>query len=107
MRKELLLPLAATLLALGAVTAAYAGDGVVRIGVLNDQSGVFSDSTGAGSTLALAIGKDRKGIISVVIYLSAILLSFVSPWIGLSLYTLVAAIWLVPDKRIEKKMTGE
>ena len=59
---------------------------------------------GKNSTLAIAIGKDRKGILSTAIYLIAIGMSFVNPWIGLSLYWLVAAIWFVPDKRIENKI---
>lgn len=58
---------------------------------------------GKNSILAKAIGKDKKGIISVVIYATAILLSFINSWIGISLYALVAAIWLIPDKRIEKR----
>ena len=59
---------------------------------------------GKNSILAKAIGKDKKGIISVVIYATAILLSFINSWIGISLYALVAAIWLIPDKRIEKRL---
>ena len=59
---------------------------------------------GKNSTLAAAFGKDQKGIISVVIYLAAIFLSFLNAWIGLSLYALVAAIWFIPDRRIEKKL---
>jgi TMEM175 potassium channel family protein len=62
---------------------------------------------GKNSTLALAIGKDQKGIISVVIYIIAIALSFVSPWIGLALYGVVAAMWLIPDRRIEKKLVSK
>ena len=61
MHKELLLPLAVALFALGAVTAARAGDGVVRIGVLNDQSGVFADLTGAGSVLAARMAAEDFG----------------------------------------------
>ncbi len=61
MHKELLPPLVAMLLALGAVTAAHAGDGVVRIGVLIDQSGVFADGTGAGSTLAARMAAEDFG----------------------------------------------
>ena len=62
---------------------------------------------GKNSILAKAIGKDKKGIISVVIYATAILLSFINSWIGVSLYALVAAMWLIPDKRIEKKVVGK
>ena len=60
---------------------------------------------GKDSTLATAVGKDFKGKISVVIYLVAILLSFINSWISLALYFLVAIMWLVPDRRIEKTLT--
>ncbi len=58
------------------------------------------------STLALAIGKDFKGLLSLAIYFVAIPLSFVQPWIGVSLYALVAIIWFIPDRRIEKQIAG-
>jgi uncharacterized membrane protein len=54
------------------------------------------------SLLAKALGKDFKGKISVVIYVAAIPLAFVYPWIACALYVLVAAIWLCPDQRFEK-----
>src|ERR1700760_3493995 len=44
-----------------AATPAHAGDGVVRIGVLNDQSGVFSDSSGVGSTIAARMAAEDFG----------------------------------------------
>ncbi len=59
---------------------------------------------GKESTLAIAVGKDKKGIISVVIYLLAIFLSLINGYIGLVLYAIVAAMWLIPDQRIEKKI---
>jgi uncharacterized membrane protein len=62
---------------------------------------------GKNSTLAAAIGSDKKGKLSVVIYAFAIVLSFITPWIGMALYALVAAIWIVPDKRIEKRLVLE
>src|SRR5690348_17533999 len=53
----------AAALAISAVAAStsFAGGGVVRIGVLNDQSGVFSDSTGPGSTLAAKMAAEDFG----------------------------------------------
>jgi len=54
------------------------------------------------SLLATALGADFKGKISMVIYLLAIPLAFVKPWLACSLYILVAVMWLVPDRRIEK-----
>jgi len=59
------------------------------------------------SLLAKALGKDFKGKISVVIYLAAIPLAFVQPWIACGLYVLVAAIWLFPDQRFEKLLAQE
>lgn len=54
------------------------------------------------SLLIKAIGKDIKGKVSPILYLTAILLAFVNPLITQCIYVLVALIWLVPDKRIEK-----
>ncbi len=59
---------------------------------------------GPDSTLARAIGRDFKGYLSLALYLVAIPLSFVNPWIGVSLYALVAIIWFIPDRRIEKQI---
>ena len=56
------------------------------------------------SLLATALGADFKGKISMVIYLLAIPLAFVRSWLACSLYILVAVMWLVPDRRIEKTM---
>jgi uncharacterized membrane protein len=55
-----------------------------------------------GSPLERAIGRDRKGNFSVVAYLVAIALSFVVPWLSLAIYFAVAAVWLIPDRRIER-----
>jgi uncharacterized membrane protein len=54
------------------------------------------------SVLALAIGRDFKGAISVVIYLFAIGLAFANVWASCALYVLVAIMWLIPDRRIER-----
>ena len=59
---------------------------------------------GRDSLLAAAIGRDWKGKLSPARYLSAIPLSFVHPWIGNALYVLVAFMWLVPDRRIERAL---
>jgi uncharacterized membrane protein len=56
---------------------------------------------GAKSTLAIAIGKDKKGITSTIIYIIGIGLSFVNNWLGFSMYVIVAVIWFIPDTRIE------
>jgi len=56
---------------------------------------------GPNSLLAAAVGRDWKGKLSPVAYLTAIPLAFVSPWIASGIYTLVALAWLIPDRRIE------
>jgi uncharacterized membrane protein len=53
-------------------------------------------------SLADAVGKDVKGILSAILYALAIPLAFVHPMISMSIYIIVALIWLVPDKRIER-----
>ena len=59
---------------------------------------------GKDSALAQALGKDRKGIISIILYALGIGFSFLNSWIGFSLYVAVAVIWFIPDKRIENNM---
>jgi len=59
---------------------------------------------GKESTFAQALGKDSKGKISLAIYATAIFAAFINSWISLGLYTLVAIIWLVPDKRFEDRI---
>src|SRR6266853_2037944 len=56
------------------------------------------------SVLATALGADFKAKISMVIYLLAIPLAFVRSWLACTLYVLVAVMWLVPDRRIEKSI---
>jgi uncharacterized membrane protein len=59
---------------------------------------------GKGSTLALALGRDWKGKLSIVLYLAAIAAAFLHPLISMVLYVLVAMIWFIPDRRIEKNL---
>jgi uncharacterized membrane protein len=61
------------------------------------------DIHGKDSDFAKAIGRDRKGIISVLIYAVGIGLSFINPFIGFGLYVFVAAIWFIPDRRFEER----
>jgi len=62
-------------------------------------------SHGPDSLLARAVGRDWKGRLSPLIYLAAIPLAYVHPWISDGLYTAVAFLWLVPDRRIERILT--
>jgi uncharacterized membrane protein len=56
---------------------------------------------GRDSRLAVALGDDLKGKLSIILYLLAIALAFVRPWIAIVIYVTVAVMWLVPDTRIE------
>ena len=59
---------------------------------------------GPDSQLAQALGRDRKGKLSLVLYAIAIPLAFVNQWISDAIYVAVATIWLVPDTRIEGRL---
>ncbi|HZS26712.1 MAG TPA: TMEM175 family protein [Candidatus Angelobacter sp.] len=59
---------------------------------------------GHDSTLAISIGSDRKGKVSIVVYAVGILLAFYDPRLASACYIIVAVMWLVPDRRIEKKV---
>jgi uncharacterized membrane protein len=59
---------------------------------------------GPDSLLAKAIGKDRKGTLSIVLYAAAIPLAFLNQWIAQAIYIAVALVWLIPDPRIERAM---
>ena len=59
---------------------------------------------GKDSLLAVSIGNDFKGKISVVIYAVGILVSFFNSWISFALYCCVAFLWVIPDRRIEKRL---
>ena len=61
---------------------------------------------GKDSKLALALGRDFKGWASVALYALAIPLSLASPAAGLAIYVFVAAMWFVPDRRIERVLAG-
>ncbi len=66
---------------------------------------VLVASHGKDSALATALGEDFKGKVSVLIYAVAIPLSFVNSWFACILYILVAVMWLIPDRRIEKTLS--
>ncbi len=57
---------------------------------------------GSSSVLAGALGRDAKSKISIALYLVAIATAFVSPWLAIAIYVLVALMWLAPDPRIER-----
>ena len=57
---------------------------------------------GPDSLLKKALGRDWKGKLSPLLYLAAIPLAFVQPWISNGIYLVVALMWFVPDRRIER-----
>jgi uncharacterized membrane protein len=57
---------------------------------------------GARSVLAKAVGGDLKGKLSPLAYLTGIGFAFYQPWVSIAMYVLVAIVWLVPDRRIER-----
>jgi len=59
------------------------------------------------STLAEAVGDDRKGKISLAMYLAGIALAWLAAWLGFLVYVGVAVMWLIPDRRIEEKVIEE
>jgi uncharacterized membrane protein len=59
---------------------------------------------GPHSVLASALGNDFKGKISIVLYVAGIALAFIVPWASIALYVLVAAMWFIPDRRIENML---
>lgn len=62
-------------------------------------------SQGPDSVLKHAVGSDWKGKLSPLLYLIAIATAFWSQWLTKSLYVLVALLWLIPDRRIEKALS--
>jgi uncharacterized membrane protein len=59
-----------------------------------------------GSGLRQALGRDLKGKISPVLYLCGIALAFVNPWLAMLVFTIVAIMWLVPDRRVERYLSA-
>jgi uncharacterized membrane protein len=59
---------------------------------------------GKDSTLAAAIGRDFKGKLSLAFYAIGIIFSFVNPLVAFAIYVLVALMWLIPDRRIERTL---
>jgi uncharacterized membrane protein len=88
-------------------TAAY---GVVlamaAVGYTLLQAAIVAANGGSNSKLATAVGSDFKGKLSLTLYVVAVPLAFVNPFIAVAIYVLVALIWFVPDRRIETTVRG-
>src|SRR4051812_22386101 len=82
------------LVLLGAALAYYA----LQTAIIREE--------GHDSALATAVGRDLKGKASPLLYTSAIALSFVNRWLSIAIYVLVALIWLVPDRRVERMIAA-
>lgn len=64
-------------------------------------------SQGEDSILKRAVGNDWKGKLSPLLYAAAIGLAFVSSWLAIAIYVVAAVIWVIPDRRIERVLTGK
>lgn len=80
------------------LTAALAYFGLQRA-IIRDQ--------GRGSVVATAVGRDIKGKLSPLLYATGIGLSFVNRWLAVAVYAGVALMWLIPDRRLERTITGQ
>jgi len=90
----------------GLVTLPVASYGVVLVmaGVSYYvlERAIVARNGGRNSALARALGSDLKGKLSIVFYALGVPLAFLQPWLAIALYVVVALIWLVPDRRIER-----
>jgi len=68
--------------------------------------GALLRTEGKDSLLATAIGADIKGKASPLLYCLGIGLSFAGPWLGIAVYVVVALMWLIPDPRLERRLTA-
>ena len=80
--------------------------GMTAIGYIWTQARIIAVN-GKDSTIARAVGSDTKGKISLAAYAAGIGLAFVQPWIAAVLYTAIAVVWLIPDRRIEDELRRE
>jgi TMEM175 potassium channel family protein len=69
------------------------------------QSAIIADQ-GPTSKLAAAVGKDVKGKLSPILLALAILVAFVREWLTDAIYVIVVLMWLLPDRRIESRVSG-
>jgi uncharacterized membrane protein len=87
-------------------TAAYGVIlGMAAVGYTLTERAIVA-CNGRESTVARAIGRDRKGWGSILIYLLAVPLAYISRWAAIGLYVSVVALWLVPDRRIVRELVS-
>lgn len=88
---------------------------VMLFGIIADMSGIayyilsrtLIATHGLDSTLAKAVGEDKKGITSLVLYSLGVAAAFIHPYLSLVFYGIVSVMWLIPDKRIENIISRE
>jgi uncharacterized membrane protein len=71
------------------------------------QNLIIAEQGGRESKLARALGHDWKGKLSPILYATGIAFSFVRPWFAGAIYTSVALMWLIPDRRLEPIITAQ
>jgi hypothetical protein len=79
--------------------------GMAAVGYHWLQNAIIEANGGTSSTLAEALGRDRKGMWSIIGYVLAVIAAFFEPLIAIGLYIALAAVWLIPDRRIERRLT--
>lgn len=90
-----------------AVPTAVYGGGLLLAGIAYRILGAaIVRMEGEASVLRKAVGIDWKGLASLAFYSIAVALSFVSPAMAILLYVAVAALWIIPDRRIERALVG-
>jgi uncharacterized membrane protein len=62
---------------------------------------------GSGDRLRTALGRDLKGKLSPLMYLTGIALAFVASWMAVAMFVVAALVWLVPDRRVERFLAAE
>jgi uncharacterized membrane protein len=70
------------------------------------QQSIIRAQGDASRTLAQAVGRDLKGKLSPVLYALGIGLAFVNHWLSVAVYVIVALMWLIPDRRVERALTA-
>jgi uncharacterized membrane protein len=79
--------------------------GMAAVGYHWLQYAIIEANGGASSTLAEALGRDRKGMWSIIGYVLAMIAAFLEPLVAIGIYVAIAAVWLIPDQRIERRLT--
>jgi uncharacterized membrane protein len=86
-------------------TAVYGGIFLCAAVAFTILQRVLARNDGEHSRLSRALGDDHKGKVSLLCYTAGIALAFVRPWIADVMYVVVALIWLVPDRRMERAIS--